>query len=38
MDFCLHSARKDEIRNTIIIHKIYVAKSLLDDIKTKKLQ
>jgi hypothetical protein len=41
MDFWRRSARistKDKIRNTIIKQKMNVARSLLDDIKTKQLQ
>jgi len=41
MDFWRRSAwisRKDKIRNTIIKQKMKVARSLLDDIKTKQLQ
>jgi hypothetical protein len=41
MDFWRRSARisrKDKIRNTIIKQKVYVVRSLLDDIKTKQLQ
>jgi hypothetical protein len=41
MDFWRRSARisrKDEIRNNIIKQKMNVTRSLLDDIKTKKLQ
>jgi hypothetical protein len=41
MDFWRRSARisrKDKIRNTIIKHKMNVARSLLHDIKTKQLQ
>jgi hypothetical protein len=41
MDFRRRSARisrKDKIRNTIIKQKMNVARSLLDDIKTKQLQ
>jgi len=41
MDFWRRSARisrKDKIRNTIIKQQMNVARSLLDDIKTKQLQ
>jgi hypothetical protein len=41
MDFWRHSARisrKDKIRNNIIKQKMNVARSHLDDIKTKQLQ
>jgi hypothetical protein len=41
MDFWRRSARfstKDKIRNTIIQQKMNVTRSLLEDIKTKRLQ
>ena len=41
MDFWRLSTRiskKDKIRNTIIKQKMYVVRSLLEDIKTKQLQ
>jgi len=41
MEFWRRSAgisRKDKVRNTIVKHKTNITRSLLDDIKTKKLK